>query len=121
MSNDLLGRIGTGCGFARQTGLDEFQPGDDLANITGTVVALVLTAVFDKLEKDRRQFNALPRRFSLRLPRDLGRRVMLVYQGLLAAGRHELAVEAVGWAPGIYLARLTTPNAARSHRMVVTR
>ena len=51
----------------------------------------------------------------------LGRRVMLVYEGQLAAGRHELAVEADGWAPGIYLARLTTPKAARSHRMVVTR
>jgi len=30
-------------------------------------------------------------------------------------------VEATGWAPGVYIARLTTPNAAQSHQMVVMR
>ena len=49
----------------------------------------------------------------------LGRRLRLVYDGTLPAGRHELPVEATGWAPGIYFARLTTANAAQSHRMVV--
>ena len=51
----------------------------------------------------------------------LGRRVMLVYEGILAAGRHELPITATGWAPGLYLARLTTPDTVRSHRMVVMR
>jgi len=51
----------------------------------------------------------------------LGRRVALVYEGTLQAGRHELPVEAAGWAPGLYLARLTTPHATRSHRLVVVR
>ncbi|MCH8961834.1 MAG: S8 family serine peptidase, partial [Bacteroidetes bacterium] len=51
----------------------------------------------------------------------LGRRLLLVHDGLLPAGRHELSVKATGWAPGIYIARLTTPNAAQSHRMVVMR
>ena len=51
----------------------------------------------------------------------LGRRVMLVYEGTLAAGRHELPITATGWAPGLYLARLTTPDTVRSHRMVVMR
>ncbi len=51
----------------------------------------------------------------------LGRRLRLVHQGSLPAGRHELPVEATGWTPGIYLVRLTTLKARLSHRMVVTR
>jgi hypothetical protein len=51
----------------------------------------------------------------------LGRRLLRVHDGALPAGRHELPIETVGWAPGVYFARLTTPTAAQSHRMVVMR
>jgi hypothetical protein len=51
----------------------------------------------------------------------LGRRLAQVYSGTLPAGRHEMPVDANGWAPGVYFARFITPEAVRSHRMVVTR
>ncbi|MDX1548672.1 MAG: S8 family serine peptidase, partial [Rhodothermales bacterium] len=51
----------------------------------------------------------------------LGRRVTTLLDGPLPAGRHEVAVDASGWAPGIYLARLHTPEGTRTHRMVVLR
>ena len=35
------------------------------------------------------------------------------------AGRHEVAVDTRGWAPGVYYYRLATPGASSTHRMVV--
>ena len=51
----------------------------------------------------------------------LGRRVRHVFEGDLSAGRHEFDVPATGWAPGVYFARLTTPDGTESHRMVAAR
>ncbi len=51
----------------------------------------------------------------------LGRRLLRVFSGRLAAGRHEVPVEAAGWPPGVYFARLATPIGVQSHRMVVVR
>ncbi|MFQ5570822.1 MAG: S8 family serine peptidase [Rhodothermales bacterium] len=51
----------------------------------------------------------------------LGRRVAALFDGSLTPGRYELPIDASGWAPGIYVARLITDDAIRSHRMVVAR
>lgn len=51
----------------------------------------------------------------------LGRRLLRVHDGTLPAGRHELPIETTGWAPGVYVSRLTTPGGTQSHRMVVMR
>ena len=51
----------------------------------------------------------------------LGRRLRRLQDGELSAGRHYLAVDAAGWAPGLYFARVTTPGAVLTHRMVVVR
>ena len=51
----------------------------------------------------------------------LGRRVARLHEGELAAGRHELTLDASTWAPGLYLARLATPEGTRTHRMTVLR
>lgn len=49
----------------------------------------------------------------------LGRRAALVYEGTLPAGRHHLPLQTPGWAPGLYLARITTAQAATTHRLIV--
>ncbi len=51
----------------------------------------------------------------------LGRRVAVVYRGLLAAGRHELPLDASGWASGFYLARLSSEKGVLTQRLVVAR
>ena len=49
----------------------------------------------------------------------LGRRVALLHDGILAAGRHPFQIDAGSWAPGVYVAHLVTPTVARSLHMVV--
>ncbi|GAB5536390.1 MAG: hypothetical protein Rubg2KO_26390 [Rubricoccaceae bacterium] len=51
----------------------------------------------------------------------LGRRVALVHDGPLPAGRHQLAFDADGLAPGLYLAHVQVREATISRQIVVTR
>ncbi len=51
----------------------------------------------------------------------LGRRVALIHDASLPAGRHALSVEATRWPPGVYFARVLTREGPRTHRMVVMR
>jgi hypothetical protein len=50
-----------------------------------------------------------------------GRRVTTLVAGELAAGRHEVELDAAALTPGVYLYRLTTGDATLMRRMVVTR
>ena len=51
----------------------------------------------------------------------LGREVVRLKDGLAAAGGHQARVEAGGWASGVYLYRLTTPEGSATRRMVLAR
>ena len=51
----------------------------------------------------------------------LGREVVRLKDGLAAAGTHQARVEARGWASGVYLYRLTTPEGSAARRMVLAR
>ena len=51
----------------------------------------------------------------------LGREVARLKDGLAAAGAHQARVEARGWASGVYLYRLTTPEGSATRRMVLAR
>ena len=51
----------------------------------------------------------------------LGRRVMLVHDGPLPAGRHALAFDADGLAPGLYIAHVVNQRAMASRQLVVAR
>lgn len=51
----------------------------------------------------------------------LGRQVIELHDGIMAAGRHRLRIEAESWAAGAYFVRVDTPNGAATHRMVLVR
>lgn len=51
----------------------------------------------------------------------LGRRVALLRDEVLAAGRHHLRLDASAWAPGVYLVRVQTDRGVVTHRLVRTR
>ena len=51
----------------------------------------------------------------------LGREVARLKDGIAAAGTHQARVEAKGWASGVYLYRLTTPEGSAARRMVLAR
>lgn len=51
----------------------------------------------------------------------LGRRVTMVVDEQLAAGRHELPIDASGWAAGLYFARVIADGNVITHRMVHVR
>ncbi len=65
----------------------------------------------------------LPYRQSVRLEIHdaLGRRVAVLVDEQLAAGRHELPVDASNWAAGLYFARVTADGHVITHRMVHVR
>ncbi|MBD3371872.1 MAG: T9SS type A sorting domain-containing protein, partial [Candidatus Coatesbacteria bacterium] len=50
-----------------------------------------------------------------------GRRVALLADGPLSAGRHELVWKADGAPAGVYLVRLNTPGASLTRRVVLER
>ena len=51
----------------------------------------------------------------------LGREVTVAASGAFGAGRHTATVDAGGLAPGVYVARLTTGEAAFSAHFTVVR
>ena len=51
----------------------------------------------------------------------LGRRVAVVASGSFGAGPHRVEVETAGWAPGVYVVRLTSGDRVESQRLVVAR
>ena len=51
----------------------------------------------------------------------LGREVVRLKDGVAAAGTHQARVDAKGWASGVYLYRLTTPEGSATRRMVLAR
>ena len=51
----------------------------------------------------------------------LGRRVAEVAVGPRGAGRHEIALDTRGWAPGVYVARVQAGDAAATARLTVVR
>lgn len=62
-----------------------------------------------------------PRTLKVEIYDALGRRVELVLDQVLPAGRHELPIDASSWSPGVYFARVTARNGVLTHRMVVVR
>ena len=51
----------------------------------------------------------------------LGREVALLQDDIRNAGTHQVRLEARGWASGMYLYRLTTPDGSATRRMVLAR
>ena len=51
----------------------------------------------------------------------IGRRMTLLHEGMLEAGRHRLDVAGSTWPPGVYFARVSTPNGTTGSRMVLVR
>lgn len=51
----------------------------------------------------------------------LGRRTAEVYDGKMAAGRHRIPIDGGNWPPGVYFARVETPNGVATHRMMLVR
>jgi hypothetical protein len=51
----------------------------------------------------------------------LGRRMVLLHEGMLSAGRHRLYVAGSNWPSGVYFARISTPNGVAGSRMVLVR
>ena len=50
-----------------------------------------------------------------------GRRLVVLHDGTLAAGRHELVLDATGWPPGVYFARVRASSGLRVHQLIVAR
>ncbi|OGD72503.1 MAG: hypothetical protein A2Y64_03135 [Candidatus Coatesbacteria bacterium RBG_13_66_14] len=50
-----------------------------------------------------------------------GRRIATVFEGEMAAGRHEFSFDASTLPPGVYLARMATDSGTLTRRVVVTR
>lgn len=48
----------------------------------------------------------------------VGRRVLLAYDGELAAGRHDVPIQGDNWPAGVYFARVSTPNGVAVHQIV---
>lgn len=51
----------------------------------------------------------------------LGREVARLQDGIAGAGTHRARIDAAGWASGVYLYRLTTPEGSATRRMVLAR
>lgn len=62
-----------------------------------------------------------PRTLTVEVFDILGRRVALILDSALPAGRHELTVDATGWPAGTYFARISTRTGVITHQMIVVR
>lgn len=51
----------------------------------------------------------------------LGRKMIEVHDGAMAAGRHRMPIDGANWPPGVYFARVDTPNGVTTHRMILVR